>query len=476
MGEEAHLEHSDPLASLTSTFSDFEGLSRDVCGGLLFDETTADVRLRVQDAETLPAHRAILGARSPVFRAMFFGQMKERHAACVEVNVFAPLTMRLLLRYIYAGLIESVKLEDMVPLMACADHYGVIALRDNIGQFLADSISAETACSVLALARAYRQDQLVDRYLEFILTHAQQVVTTDGFVFLDRALLMKILEADDARIEEIELFKALVRWYRRAATRDEYAEDGESGQASELFARIRYGQMTGQQLVTEVRPLAGEMVPCDLYVRALEEVAAPGAAAMDEVHRLQCRRRKPPLGSIVASDPGMVNVYSMGVEKVESLADLSNGIGIAIFHPDRNAMRHGGTSTQQQTPQHQPAPTMAPSGFPNPNQWGADCIVGIYGTGCLFGIITDHVLRWHVGLVIEVMMRMTHGANLQVVFTAESTDGERVSAEGVLSCVALPPAVQADAGGHKPFQVPPGVKLALALYSPNDKVSVEPAV
>mmetsp|Transcript_27432 Transcript_27432/g.49959 ORF Transcript_27432/g.49959 Transcript_27432/m.49959 type:complete len:482 (-) Transcript_27432:5-1450(-) len=460
---------NQPPPILMSTFKDFEGLSRDLSNGMLFDESTADVVLVVQDTK-LAAHRAVLAARSPVFRAMFYGPMIESSAPEVEVSVFAPPTMKLLLRFVYTGSVEDVRLEDMVPLMACADHYGISALRDAIGNHLTDSISPETACTVLALARGYQQEQLVERYLSFILMHAQQVMKTEGFLHLDVTVLLKILEADEARIEEIHLFKALVRWYRHWAKDPEVRND-EKNQAERLFGSIRYGQMTGQQLVTEVRQFAGDIVPQDLYVRALEQVAAPGVASFDEEqdspHTKQGVRRFPPVGTVRISDPLFLSLHSTTVRKVghagwnctavfepstsrtkflvERLADPQNGIGIAIFDPERNALRSGS------------------SGFPNPNQWGTDCLVGIYGTGCFFGIITDQVLRWRPGCVVEVAMRAAPGGTLRVAFSAEGAvfagqvdgmDVEPVTAEGV-------------------FSVPQGAKLAVALYSPEDAVTIE---
>lgn len=452
-----------------SSFKDLDGLSRDLGNGLLFDESTADITLRVQD-EKLYAHRAILGSRSPVFKAMFYGSMKERSQDEVEVIPFMPTTMRLLLRFIYTGHAECVKLEEMVPLMACADHYGVTTLREAIASHLSDSVCPETACTVLALARTYQQDDVAEQYLSFIMTHAQQVTKTEGFLFLDKAVLLKILDADEVRIDEIDLFKALVRWYRHWS-RDPEVQPEEM-QADCLFGSIRYGQMTGQQLVNEVRPLVGKIVPRDLYVRALEQVAAPEMNAFDDHQRKQGVRRQPPIGSIQISDPQYLHVNSTVVRKigpagwnctaviepstqrtcftVDRLVDNNNGVGIAIFDPDRNALR--GTTA--------PAGVGlgiinngAIGGFPNPNQWGADCIVGIYGTGCFFGIITDHVLRWHEGITVEVTM-MTKNNQLQVTFSAEGLGGDKISAEG-------------------PLSVPQGVKLAVALYSPDDKVSIE---
>jgi len=125
---------------------------------------------------------------------------------------------------------------------------------------------------------------------------------------------------------------------------------------------------------------------------------------------------------------------------VHKLAEPSNGIGVAIFDPERNAA-NGGNAV----------------GFPNPNQWGADCLVGIYGSGCFFGIITERVLTWQEGLVLEVIMVPgCDDGTLNVTFATEGENGERLAlAEGDILSVAST------------------VKLAVALYSPDDKVSVE---
>lgn len=459
-------------AGLATTFKDLEGLSGDLASQLLANELTSDVVLCVQ-GERMCAHRALLAARSPVFHAMFFGAMRESTAGEVEVNTFAPATMRLLLRFIYSGLLEDVKLTEMVPLMACADHYGMGALASSISEHLQDAISPETACAVLALAQTYKQDSIVDRYLAFILTHAQQVMKTDGSLDLDVSVWVKVLEADDARIDEIDLFKALVRWHRHWVKESEARAVERRGEPVEeadppglpsasrpegLFGSIRYGQMTGKQLVEEVKPLVGSIVPHEKYVQALELIAAPEIACLDEACKRQCTRRRPPIGTTQVSDPSFLAVHSTTIQKVggagwnctavvepstqctrlfvNQLADPQNGIGVAIFDPERIALR--GSS----------------SGFPNPNQWGADGLIGLYGTGVFFGILTEQPVRWHSGLMVEVLMESCRDGNLKVTFRTEGSEGQRTKAEGKIIA-------------------PPTAKLAIALYSPGDSVAVE---
>lgn len=218
--------------------------------------------------------------------------------------------------------------------------------------------------------------------------------------------------------------------------------------------------MSGSDLVSEVKPLTGSVVPLDLYIRALEQVAAPGVTCADDVHRQQCAQRKPPIAEIQVSDSLLLSVRSTVVRKigapgwtctavvdpsttrtrffVNRLIDLTNGVGVAVFDPERVALRGSG-------------------GFPNPNQWGAHCLAGIYGTGCFFGTLTDHDqnVRWREGLTIEVIVKSTCEGAVLVAFAARG-DGEHVNTEHTVSD-------------------PQSIKIAIALYSTDDTISVESA-
>ncbi|GIX78722.1 hypothetical protein CDAR_177131, partial [Caerostris darwini] len=64
------------------------GISPDLKGDLksMYREgTLSDTKIRTS-TETFPAHTQILGARSPVFRAMFSTDMKERTKECVDIT------------------------------------------------------------------------------------------------------------------------------------------------------------------------------------------------------------------------------------------------------------------------------------------------------------------------------------------------------------------------------------------------------
>ena len=48
----------------------------------------ADLEMKMNDGETLTAHKSILAARSPVFRAMLTTRMKEAATNSVEIPDF----------------------------------------------------------------------------------------------------------------------------------------------------------------------------------------------------------------------------------------------------------------------------------------------------------------------------------------------------------------------------------------------------
>ena len=69
-------------------------------GELLESNDSSDVVFKV-GFQSFPAHKAIVGARSPAFRAMFSHDMLENRNNEVEIDDFLPEVFKQMLRYIY---------------------------------------------------------------------------------------------------------------------------------------------------------------------------------------------------------------------------------------------------------------------------------------------------------------------------------------------------------------------------------------
>ncbi|KAF8762584.1 hypothetical protein HU200_009295 [Digitaria exilis] len=96
-------------------------------GTLLDSADGKDVSFGVGD-ETFHAHRAVLAARSPVFKAELLGSMAEATMPSIALHDIAPATFKAMLRFMYTDalpgddeLIGDSPLEMFAPLLAAAD-------------------------------------------------------------------------------------------------------------------------------------------------------------------------------------------------------------------------------------------------------------------------------------------------------------------------------------------------------------------
>ncbi|XP_039822895.1 BTB/POZ and MATH domain-containing protein 1-like [Panicum virgatum] len=131
---------------------------------LLSSGAEADVTFRV-GGETFTAHRLVLAARSPVFRAELFGPMKENHTTSrpIQIDDMEPGVFGAMLHYIYTDSLPEAAADtggDAAAVMAqhvlvAADRYGLERLKLICEDRLCDFISTGTAAATLALAEQH---------------------------------------------------------------------------------------------------------------------------------------------------------------------------------------------------------------------------------------------------------------------------------------------------------------------------------
>nr|CAB3483546.1 unnamed protein product [Digitaria exilis] len=145
------------------------------------------------DGETFHAHRAILAARSPVFRAELLGSMAEATMASITLHDIAPATFRAMLRFIYSDALPKddelgdSPLEEMFEhLLAAADRYALDRLKLLCAQKLWENVSVDTVGDVLACAEVYNCPELKNKCIEFVVVdnNFRHVVLTQSFMQL----------------------------------------------------------------------------------------------------------------------------------------------------------------------------------------------------------------------------------------------------------------------------------------------------
>uniref|UniRef100_K3YL21 BTB domain-containing protein n=1 Tax=Setaria italica TaxID=4555 RepID=K3YL21_SETIT len=162
----------------------------------------ADVSFIV-DSETFHAHRAVLAARSPVFRAELLGSMAEATAPSITLHDIAPATFKLMLRFMYTDtfpvdgeLLGDCPTEMIRHLLAAADRYALDRLKLMCAQKLWDNVSVNTVAATLACAEMYNCLELKIKCIDFFAMEKnfRKAVLTDGFVQLVQQFPFIIVE------------------------------------------------------------------------------------------------------------------------------------------------------------------------------------------------------------------------------------------------------------------------------------------
>ncbi|XP_065203418.1 speckle-type POZ protein-like [Planococcus citri] len=133
---------------------------------LFMSKDFSDVTLSV-DKKVYPAHKSILVARSPVFKAMFSHEMKEKQSNCIELQDITFPAFREMLRYIYTGKVQNLSILA-ADLLAAANKYDLKNLKAICENELCEKLSQSTAVSTLMLADMHHAENLKKQALLYM--------------------------------------------------------------------------------------------------------------------------------------------------------------------------------------------------------------------------------------------------------------------------------------------------------------------
>ncbi|GBL76125.1 TD and POZ domain-containing protein 3 [Araneus ventricosus] len=153
-----------------NTLSVSKRILNDDLKSLFHDNIFSDIKLK-SSTKTFPAHKNILSARSPVFKAMFSNNMKEKFNECVEIEDIDSDTVFRMLHYVYTAEIQDLQWENACDLYRAADKYEILALRDECSACIKSNLSPNNACEVLILADMHQDEYLKASVQEFIFNH-----------------------------------------------------------------------------------------------------------------------------------------------------------------------------------------------------------------------------------------------------------------------------------------------------------------
>ena len=193
----------------------------------LFSDVKFIVPKAIIDSESkqvIPAHKFVLSISSPVFEAMFYGELAETRDS-IELPDCEYESLLELFRYMYS---DEVNLSgsNVMGVLYLANKYVVPSLADRCTKYLQDNLDPSNVLSILPSAEKYEAKDLVDRCWKVIDKQTKDAVKSDGFATIERCLLEALVVRDTLTIEEIELFKVVDLWAKRECERQGITTDG----------------------------------------------------------------------------------------------------------------------------------------------------------------------------------------------------------------------------------------------------------
>ncbi|GFS77621.1 TD and POZ domain-containing protein 1 [Trichonephila clavipes] len=168
-------EEGDKIPSRIVAEGKHTGCLKDDIKSLYNDITLSDTAL-CTEKESYPAHIAILCARSPVFKAMFTSDMKEKINKNVDILDLNDDTVQQMLLYMYTDTLENLQWESALLLYEAADKYDMMSLRNQCASFIESHLTPTNVCEALALADRHQDEDLKSILQKYIVHNKEEAL------------------------------------------------------------------------------------------------------------------------------------------------------------------------------------------------------------------------------------------------------------------------------------------------------------
>ncbi|XP_055317745.1 BTB/POZ domain-containing protein 3-like [Sitodiplosis mosellana] len=173
---------------------------------MYLDTELADVKFvctNDDESQLVPAHKNILSSQSPVFRAMFYGKLKEKDK--VEIPDATVAGFKEFLQFFYLGEV-TLTMENIEEVARLADKYDMLGRLNNYAATFINKLTMDNMCWGYQLAIIIKHEQLKAYCEKHICTFTGDLFKSATFQHCDQKTLKQILELETLMCDEIDIF------------------------------------------------------------------------------------------------------------------------------------------------------------------------------------------------------------------------------------------------------------------------------
>lgn len=171
-------------------------------------EQTGDI-VFVVDSERIQAHRCILAALSPKYKAQFYGSQPD--GGEIVVSDISTEAFKIFIRFFY-GKSTNLSLENITEILNLAKQCLVERFVDKCSTFLKESISANNLCWIYRLAILYDLKSVRTACESNIRSSIPRMFKTNDFLRCQQNVLIQILKIEPINCDEWEILKGSIAW------------------------------------------------------------------------------------------------------------------------------------------------------------------------------------------------------------------------------------------------------------------------
>lgn len=164
-------------------------------GNMFTESIHTDIVINASDG-SIGTHRAVLAARSPVFRGMFSHDLKEKEFSTIDICDMSIEACKALLGYIYGSIRTEEFLTHRLALLRAAEKYDILDLKEACHDSLMEDIDTTNVLERLQNATLYQLPKLKNSCLRYLVKFGRIYDMRDEFksfmLCADRELIAEI--------------------------------------------------------------------------------------------------------------------------------------------------------------------------------------------------------------------------------------------------------------------------------------------
>lgn len=188
------------------------------------------------------AHRAVLAAVSPFFKAMFSANLRESGQTNIPFHDIDSCVLEAILNFVYTSeiVITDNNVEDI---LVAADFIQLNSLRNLCCQYLQAQMNTSNCIGIYLIAKARNCNGLAYTAKRFTLEHFRNVIQEEEYLQLPYNELKDFLESSLLNISgEGEILETIIRWI-------EYSPGKRCQHLSSLLSEIDIWQVPAEKLL-----------------------------------------------------------------------------------------------------------------------------------------------------------------------------------------------------------------------------------